>query len=162
MMAGGRFILIVNQPQGFNYKTGEIEWSDSPFEIYQFFLVPALYNRISVLYYPYNFITYPTFLTSFTNKQHFYFKTQEPVSLISNVSVYNTYLMASITLAIAAELTQVEVHYQTIIEHVSMWGALASLIFTVMALCCLAYNKNKFLKKNPSWGQFDRTMRKKL
>lgn len=43
-----------------------------------------------------------------------------------------------------------------------MWGALASLIFTIMALCCLAYNKNKFLKKNPSWGQFDRAMRKKL
>lgn len=66
MMAGGRLVLIINEPQGFNYKTGEIEWSDSPFEIYQFFLVPALYNRINVLYYPYNYITYPTFLTSFS------------------------------------------------------------------------------------------------
>ncbi len=42
-----------------------------------------------------------------------------------------------------------------------MWGALASLIFTVMALCCLAYNKNKFLKKNPSWKQFDKALNKK-
>lgn len=117
---------------------------------------------MGVLFYPYNYITYPDFLTFFTTDTYFYFKTLEPVSLISNVSIYNTYLTASITFAIAAELTQVEVHYQTIIEHVSMWGALASLIFTVMALCCLAYNKNKFLKKNPSWSQFDRAMRKKI
>jgi hypothetical protein len=30
-----------------------------------------------------------------------------------------------------------------------------------MALCCLAYNKNKFLKKNPSWKQFDKALKKK-
>lgn len=78
------------------------------------------------------------------------------------MSIFNSYLIASFTISISAELTEVEVHYSTIIEHVSMWGALASLIFTIMALCCLAYNKNKFLKKNPSWGQFDRAMRKKL
>lgn len=43
-----------------------------------------------------------------------------------------------------------------------MWAALASLIFTVMAICCLAYNKNKFLKKNPSWKEFDKTVKKKI
>jgi hypothetical protein len=43
-----------------------------------------------------------------------------------------------------------------------MWGALASLIFTIFGICCLAYNKNKFLKKNPSWSQFDKAMKKKL
>lgn len=31
-----------------------------------------------------------------------------------------------------------------------------------MGICCLAYNKNKFLKKNPSWKQFDKAMKKKI
>jgi hypothetical protein len=47
----------------------------NPFEIYQFFLVPGLYNRVNVLFYPYNYITYPTFLTSFTENSYFYFNT---------------------------------------------------------------------------------------
>lgn len=124
--------------------------------------MPGLYNRITVQFSPYVHITYPTFLTTFTTRQFFYFKSSEPVSLISNVSIYNTYLAASLTFSISAELTQVEVHYETLIQHVSMWGALASLIFTIMGICCLAYNKNKFLKKNPSWKQFDKAMKKKI
>ena len=39
MMAGGRLFFFVEEPQGFNYKTGAIIESEYPFEIYPFFLV---------------------------------------------------------------------------------------------------------------------------
>lgn len=77
--------------------------------------MPGLYNRINVIFYPYSYTTYPTFLTSWTTQNYFIFKTLEPVSLMSNVSIYNPYLAAAITFSIAAELTQMEIHYQTII-----------------------------------------------
>lgn len=59
------------------------------------------------------------------------------------------------------ELTVVEVKYQTFINRMSEWGALASLIMTIFGLCCLTYNKNKFLQKNPGWENFDEAMKKK-
>lgn len=43
-----------------------------------------------------------------------------------------------------------------------MWGALTSSFFTILALCCLAYNRRKFLRKHPSWGEFDQTLKKKF
>ena len=48
MLAGGRLFFFVNQPQGFNYKAGEIIESEYPFEILVFFLVPGIYNRITI------------------------------------------------------------------------------------------------------------------
>lgn len=43
----------------------------------------------------------------------------------------------------------------------SLWGALASGIFTIMGICFLAYNRRKFLQQNPSWGKFDEALHKK-
>lgn len=88
-------------------------------------------------------------------------KTSSPVSLISNVEVFNDRIMLSISLTLAEQQNQIEVHYETLIQHMSLWGALASGIFAIMGFCFLAYNRRKFLQKNPSWGKFDQTMHKK-
>lgn len=85
----------------------------------------------------------------------------EPVVHISNVSIYNSNVMLSVTLSLYSALTLVEVKYQTFIARVSEWGALASFIMAIFGLCCLTYNKSKFLQKNPSWKNFDEAMRKK-
>lgn len=47
------------------------------------------------------------------------------------------------------------------INRVSEWGALASLIMGIFGFCCLAYNKDKFLQRNPSWSNFDQAIKNK-
>lgn len=80
---------------------------------------------------------------------------------MSNVSMYNPNIMMGITFLLYPALTLVDVEYQTFINRVSEWGALASLIMTVFGICCLTYNKNKFLQTNPGWAQFDQALAKK-
>jgi hypothetical protein len=79
----------------------------------------------------------------------------EPVTRISNVSTFNTNLLISITFDLHSTLSVVDVKYSTFINRVSSWGALASLIMAIFGICCLTYNKSKFLKKNPAWKNFD-------
>lgn len=53
MTAGGRFFLLINVPAGFDYQTGSIDQSQGSVQIYQFFIVPGLYTRINIDYYPF-------------------------------------------------------------------------------------------------------------
>ena len=69
--------------------------------------------------------------------------------------------MLSVTFNLYETFTVVLVKYQTFINRVSSWGALASLIMAIFGICCLTYNKSKFLKMNPSWQKFDEAIDKK-
>lgn len=119
MTSGGRFYIIINLPAGFDYKTGQVEDSSYSVEIYQFFLVPGLYSRIFINYYPYQFTTYPTYLTTWNEKQFLYLQSFEPVTRISNVSTFNPYVMIAINFQLYSEFTLVKVKYQTLIERIS-------------------------------------------
>ena len=68
MTSGGRLFVFINLPGGFDYQTGTVSDSDYSVEIYQFFLVPSLYNRISIDFYAWQYTTYPTYFTSFTQR----------------------------------------------------------------------------------------------
>ena len=46
------------------------------------------------------------------------------------------------------------VAFSTLLDHVSMWGALWGVLFAVFALLFLSYNRKKFYKKNPHWDKF--------
>lgn len=69
--------------------------------------------------------------------------------------------MIAINFQLYSEFTLIKVKYQTVIERMSEWGALASLIMTIFGVCCLTYNKNKFLQKNPTWASFDLAFKEK-
>lgn len=56
-----------------------------------------MYNRISIEFYPFEYVTFPTYLTSFSQKTYFYMQSYEPVSRISNVSFFNPYVIMAIT-----------------------------------------------------------------
>ena len=81
---------------------------------------------------------------------------------MSNVTVYNEHLMMAVNLEISSDEYHFEIHFQTSLEHLSFWGAMVSVVFTILAICVLTYNKRKFLRKNPEWGTFDETLRKKF
>jgi hypothetical protein len=111
MLAGGRLFFFINEPQGFDYRAGQIIYSEYPFEIYNFFLIPDLYNRINIQFQHSVFYTYPNYLTSFMSSESSYIKTISPVSMMSNVSVYNTELIMSITMEMSADMYEYEIHF---------------------------------------------------
>lgn len=41
-----------------------------------------------------------------------------------------------------------------------MWGAFWGVLFAIFAIIFLTYNKKKFYKKNPEWGNFKKNTSK--
>ena len=68
----------------------------------------------------------------------------------------------SISMSISAQTINFDINFETILEHLSLWGAMTSVSFTILTVCLLAYNRRKFLRKNPDWGTFDETLKKKF
>lgn len=62
--------------------------------------------------------------------------------------------MLGINFQLSPQMMNVRVSYVTLLDHVSKWGAFFNVLFAVFALFFLAYNKNKFYKKNPDWDRF--------
>jgi hypothetical protein len=70
--------------------------------------------------------------------------------------------MLGITFQLAAQTLNVRVSYTTLLDHVAKWGAFFNVLFAVFALFFLAYNKDKFYKKNPDWDRFKQRKRSAL
>lgn len=62
--------------------------------------------------------------------------------------------MLGITFQLAAQALDVRVVYVTFLDHVAKWGAFFNVLFAIFAIFFLAYNKDKFYKKNPDWDRF--------
>lgn len=62
----------------------------------------------------------------------------------------------SISFLLSPRSFMYEVHYQTILTHISMWGALWGVLFSIFAIVFLGYNRNKFRKERPDWENFDK------
>jgi hypothetical protein len=124
--------------------------------MYTFFLVPYLYNRVTIWLESRSFTAYPNFLTSFRPASYEVLDIRSVQFQNSNVSIYNTLNTLSISLQLSPRVTKVEVHYETFITHLSLWGALWGILFSLFALAFLGYNRNKFRKEHPDWDQFDK------
>lgn len=70
------------------------------------------------------------------------------------MSIYNT--LNTLSLQITPNALAVEVHYTTFITHLSLWGALWGILFSLFAIGFLGYNRNKFRKEHPDWEEFDK------
>ena len=44
--------------------------------------------------------------------------------------------------------------YTNFIDHLSLWGAFAGVLFSAFALFFLNFNKRKFYKRHPAWDNF--------
>jgi hypothetical protein len=64
--------------------------------------------------------------------------------------------MFSIGILLSPRANVYEVHYQTILTHISLWGALWGVLFSIFAIVFLGYNRNKFRKERPDWSEFDK------
>jgi hypothetical protein len=48
--------------------------------------------------------------------------------------------------------------YVTLIDKISMWGALWGVLFALFAFIFLSYNQNKYYRKNPEWKNFKKAL----
>ena len=51
-----------------------------------------------------------------------------------------------------------KVNRSTIVDHLSMWGALWGVLFSFFAMLFLGSNRKKFYKKNPDWDHFKKAL----
>ena len=68
--------------------------------------------------------------------------------------------MLGINFQLAAQSLNVKVTYITLLDHVSKWGAFFNVLFGIFAIYFLAYNQNKYYKKNPEWAKFGKNKRR--
>ena len=61
----------------------------------------------------------------------------------------------SVSMIISSKINNFEIHFETLLAKLSLWGASMSVVFAIFAICFLAYNRRKFLRHNPDWGNFD-------
>lgn len=64
--------------------------------------------------------------------------------------------MFSLTFELTQNLVYTQIHYTTIITHISLWGALLSVIVSVFGIIFLTYNRNMYYKANPAWEDFEK------
>jgi len=113
--------------------------------------VPYLYNRINIHMQYNKYQVYPDLLTSFTTHTYPILQILDTDFQNSNVSIYNPMNMLSISFMLSPTSYVYEIHYQTIITHISLWGALWGVLFSIFGLIFLGYNRNKFRKERPDW-----------
>lgn len=66
-----------------------METAPIQYDLYNFFIVPYMYNRVNVFLQSNNYQVYPDFLTSFTRRDYTLLQTLSTDFQISNVSFYN-------------------------------------------------------------------------
>lgn len=156
MTSGGRLFVFIQKSSYIDLKSGKLETPPVSYDLYNFFLVPYLYNRININLEYNSYEIFPDFLTSFITKTHPLLEIANTDFQNSNVSVYNPQNMLSVSLMLSPRAYVYEVHYQTILTHISLWGALWGVLFSIFAIIFLGYNRNKFRKERPDWEQFDK------
>ena len=56
------------------------------------------------------------------------------------------------------EVLKYDVVYDTILDNMSKWGAMVSIIFTCFALFFIKHNSDRFYKDNQNWENFDQEL----
>lgn len=73
------------------------------FSFYNFFLVPGLYNRITITFQPTTYKVYPDYITSFTTKIIDDMPIVGMQFQTSNVTINNPYDMLSISILLSSQ-----------------------------------------------------------
>lgn len=156
MTGGGRMFLFIQKTQSVNLATGSKEVDQfGQFEFYNFFLVPGLYNRITITFQPTTFVVYPDYITSFFKRTYQTMPIVDQQFQTSNVSAYNNLDLLSISILLSSQSRVNEVVYSTIIEHISLWGAFWGVLFSLFAFYFLVFNQKMFYARTPEWSRFE-------
>ncbi|CAD8145771.1 unnamed protein product [Paramecium octaurelia] len=164
VVAGGRlFLYIKNQAPDVNFVGKKTE--GLKYQVFQYFLVPGLYNRAEIVLQKQLVSRTGDYLTQFQTKHEDYLLVNRQYLYVTNVtqnddgravteslSIYKGY---QIFLRLDQEVRIIQVVKDTIIDVVAQWGAFYGVLVGAFALYFLKYNQNQFYKKNKQWANFD-------
>ena len=57
------------------------------------------------------------------------------------------------------EIMTTKITFTTLLDHVSMWGALFGVLFSAFGLIFYRLNREKYYRRNPDWNRFKRVMK---
>ncbi|CAD8158584.1 unnamed protein product [Paramecium pentaurelia] len=163
-VAGGRlFLYIKNQAPEVNFvgkKTQGLKY-----QVFQYFLVPGLYNRAEIVLQKQLVSMSGDYLTQFSTKHDEFLLVNRQYLYVTNVSqndvgrqptdslsIYKGY---QIFLRLDQEIKIIQVVKDTIIDVIAQWGAFYGVLVGAFALYFLKYNQNQFYEKNKQWANFD-------
>lgn len=152
----GRIFLFFEKPMSKNFATGHT--SEGGFKNFFYFLIPGFYNRVEISVRKNNFVIKPDYLTSFNEEKYTTYENTE--EKYYNSKTANSSLIFLIWFRLDQNVQYTEVVYLTVIDQISLWGALWGVLFAVFALYFLKRNKNEFYKKKPEWNEFDQEIDK--
>ena len=78
--------------------------------------------------------------------------------MVNSIDATNTDAIA-FNMQMAPQMVINKISYTTIIDHVSKWGALFGVLFSVFGLLFLSFNRKKFYHKNPDWNKFKKALK---
>ena len=153
----GRFFLFIEDQVDNSSLSLQTEFpKDNRFLLYNFFVIPNYYKRITIKFEVVKTQILPDYFFRFSNE---YTQRLQVQSVFEELSVVNSG-NASATDAIAfnMQLAPYVLHNriscQTIIDHISLWGAFFGVLFSGFAFLFLSFNRKKFYNKNPDWNNF--------
>lgn len=156
LLQTGRIFLFFEKPISENFANGHI--SEGGFNIFFYFLIPGFYNRAEISVRKNNFAIKPDYLTSFSEEKYTTYENTE--EKYYNSKTPNSSMIFLIWFRLDQNVQYTEVVYLTIVDQISLWGALWGVLFAVFALYFLKRNKKEFYKKKPEWNDFDQEIEK--
>lgn len=152
----GRFFLFV-QYEIDNSTVSREEFSqDDHYYLYNFFIVPNYYKRVTINFQVRKTEILPDYFFRFRTEYNLRLGVEsivEEVSVVNSIDPGNTDAIA-FNFQLAPLVSHTRVTYETLLDHISMWGALFGVLFSVFALVFYRHNRSKYYRRNPDWDKF--------
>lgn len=108
--------LFIEKNQSVNLATLETtNHTLGGFSFYNLFLVPGLYNRLTITFQPTTYIIYPDYITSFSKRIVQTMPIVDEMFQTSNVTKYNDLDLLSISILISSSAKVNEVVYSNLV-----------------------------------------------
>lgn len=111
MTSGGRIFLFVEKAKGMDLQTGELVTQPLTYDLINFFVVPYLYNRATIVFELVTYHVSPNYLTRWTPQTYKVLEYVRTEFINSNVSYYNQMNAMSIMLRMNPQSTVMELSY---------------------------------------------------
>jgi hypothetical protein len=121
-----------------------------------------MYKRISVNFEVVKTEVLPDYFWRFTPETYQRLQVGSILEQTSNTTINDleknrtSLQMLGITFQLSGEIQHVRASYETILDRVSKWGAFSNLIFTILCIFFLSFNRKKFYERHPEWEKFNK------
>ena len=151
ILSKGRLFFFIAKPGSTNFATEKR--SPEEFTLLYYFMVPGFYNRAELAIRKNNYKVKPDYLTRFYT-QEYSTLTQVSEKIYMSKTPDPT-LLFLIWLRLDQNEEFNDIVFFTLIDNISLWGALWGVLFSMFAFYFLKHNRKRFYERKPEWVEFD-------